>query len=1007
MRRVWLVFALTLTMSATAHAAVTQPPEPVDPTPVDGDTYYLVDQASGKQASDGLVTADRSFSDLGQRWAMTRAPDGDWRISNVGTSQCLTGAVTLTRCDAADAGQEWTFGYVTNGYSHITNVSSGRALDVSDTGRLVAAVPSGAQSQLWEYRPAYFKGNDSSLQEKTEADRVFANSVSAPWWHDAYLPGQDLVQIFKANGLNMIRVRPASINTTVVHDGVSFPLTAAPYNNYTLAPPPASQVIPATANASSPGGTSSGNHAQTDWSAVDLAKRAKQLGMAVNVTLFYSGDNTSETPGNWAGMTVDQLAAIPGPMYDYVKQEMELFRANGAWPDLVSIGNEVNNGMFNTTGAGGLSPSGTNCTPTATSGGTGTANCFPRVQRAAMQAIADAATDTSNPALLGAPLPRPLTCIHIDGNPDLQTFFNGAVNTNGIPLDVACESYYPGWHGPLTRAQQGWHACNTANCGATVQHVAEDDFASEANGLGLPIFTIEDGVSSTTQGSPPDPWYGVNPPGPNRVLSRQGMIDLNKVEENIPHHLSLGMEWWAGEATNVPGGTAGARGYWTTPGVGVFDPSTTANSPADNATLPAMTALGGRLDPTLAYRLVNAADGKVLETPAAATTPGAALGTAPDTGITGPQQEWRFFAQGADPEQNATTYPTPMDHRGDGYFQIANGNQTHGLNVLAASGAGVVQSPQTAAVTAIAGTDAGQEWDVLTAGNCGDVPANCANPPQTGGDYYVIVNKATGLLLARTDAGAIALQAPAAPSNGDWIEPANQGQLWRIAPARVTQATIATTTAVVSSAASSFAGQPVTFTATVAGGSPLAGDTVTFKDGSAVLGAVTLSDGQTVASLTTSALTAGVHTITAEFSGDALNEASSGRVTQAVSAYVSQAGGVSGTVPATLALTLAGPASFGTFTPGVDHVYEASTTADVVSTAGDATLTVSDPGHLVNGTFALPQPLQVLGVPKIYSAPVSHDVVTIGFRQPIAATDALRTGTYSTTLTFTLSTTNP
>jgi hypothetical protein len=654
----------------------------------------------------------------------------------------------------------------------------------------------------------------------------------------------------------------------------------------------------------------------------------------------------------------------------------------------------------------GLSPAGTNCNPTGTSGGTGTANCFPRIQQAAMQAIADAATDTSNPALLGAPLPRPLTCIHIDGNPDLQTFFSGAVNANGISLDVACESYYPGWHGPLTKAQQDWHRCNTPNCTAT-QHIAADSMANEANGLGLPIFTIEDGVSSTTQGSPPDPWYGVNPPGPNRVLSRQGMIDLNKVEENIPHHLSLGMEWWAGEATNVPGGTAGARGYWTTPGVGVFDPSTTANSPADNATLPAMTALGGRLDPTLAYRLVNAADGKVLETPAAATTPGAALGTAPDTGITGPQQEWRFFAQGADPEQNATTYPTPMDHRGDGYFQIANGNQTHGLNVLAASGAGVVQSPQTAAVTAIAGTDAGQEWDVLTAGNCGDVPANCANPPQTGGDYYVIVNKATGLLLARTDAGAIALQAPAAPSNGDWIEPANQGQLWRIAPARVTQATIATTTAVVSSAASSFAGQPVTFTATVAGGSPLAGDTVTFKDGSAVLGAVTLSDGQTVASLTTSALTAGVHTITAEFSGDALNEASSGRVTQAVSAYVSQAGGVSGTVPATLALTLAGPASFGTFTPGVDHVYEASTTADVVSTAGDATLTVSDPGHLVNGTFALPQPLQVLGVPKIYSAPVSHDVVTIGFRQPIAATDALRTGTYSTTLTFTLSTTNP
>ena len=33
--------------------------------------------------------------------------------------------------------------------------------------------------------------------------------------------------------------------------------------------------------------------------------------------------------------------------------------------------------------------------------------------------------------------------------------------------------------------------------------------------------------------------------------------------------------------------------------------------------------------------------------------------------------------------------------------------------------------------------------------------------------------------------------------------------------------------------------------------------------------------------------------------------------------------------------------------------------------------------------------------------------MTIGFKQPIAATDALRTGNYAKTLTFTLSTTNP
>ena len=74
-------------------------------------------------------------------------------------------------------------------------------------------------------------------------------------------------------------------------------------------------------------------------------------------------------------------------------------------------------------------------------------------------------------------------------------------------------------------------------------------------------------------------------------------------------------------------------------------------------------------------------------------------------------------------------------------------------------------------------------------------------------------------------------------------------------------------------------------------------------------------------------------------------------------------GGVGGTVPATLALTLGAPASFGAFTPGVAREYTASTTATVVSSAGDAALSVADPsttapGHLVNGAFALPAPLQ-------------------------------------------------
>jgi X-Pro dipeptidyl-peptidase len=116
---------------------------------------------------------------------------------------------------------------------------------------------------------------------------------------------------------------------------------------------------------------------------------------------------------------------------------------------------------------------------------------------------------------------------------------------------------------------------------------------------------------------------------------------------------------------------------------------------------------------------------------------------------------------------------------------------------------------------------------------------------------------------------------------------------------------------------------------------------------------------------------------------------------------------VSGTVPATLSLTLGAAASFGAFTPGTAKDYTASTTAGVISTAGNAALTVSDPGHLMNGTFALPEPLGVAFSKASWTAPVSNDPVTITFSQHVNANDALRTGAYSKTLTFTLSTTAP
>jgi hypothetical protein len=142
---------------------------------------------------------------------------------------------------------------------------------------------------------------------------------------------------------------------------------------------------------------------------------------------------------------------------------------------------------------------------------------------------------------------------------------------------------------------------------------------------------------------------------------------------------------------------------------------------------------------------------------------------------------------------------------------------------------------------------------------------------------------------------------------------------------------------------------------------------------------------------------------------------------------------VAGDVPSVLQLSIpSAGTSLGTFVPALARTYEGAMAAVVTTTTGDASLTVTDPGiapgPLVNGSFSLPQALQARAVSAAnpatayvplaetsgqptqllaWSGPVTSDAVTLGFRQSIGATDVLRAGTYSKTLTFTLSTTTP
>ncbi|MGB7135626.1 MAG: glycosyl hydrolase 53 family protein, partial [Acidobacteriaceae bacterium] len=573
-------------------------------------------------------------------------------------------------------------------------------------------------SQQWLLRPAFFRGVDNALLEKQEEERAGAG---LPWWQDAGQAG-DVLAILKSHGVNMVRVRPTS---------------APPYATLTLN---GSSGIPATC-------TGNGCYAETDAVDVDLAKRAKQLGMAVELTLLFDGGSSNATPGAWSS---DSLTQAESDLYNYVKSKVEAYRMAGAMPDMVTIGNEVDTGFLGSLG----SPTGSNFAP------------FAALEKQGMQAVLDAASDTS----LGAALPAPLRCIHITPAWDLTNFF-GYVNSNGIPYDAMCQSYYPFDHGPLTAAQAS--ASNPNN-----KPVEQTALTNAATSIGKPIFVIEAAEHYESGFEAADPWYPETMAG-----QRQFFIDLTSVLKGLPNHLGMGMESWDPAGVNIPksggytngDGATDATYVWN--GLTLFDNADTSGSSQSSAAnysavLEAVDALGGRLDPTLTYKLVNAANGQVLETTGTGSM--LALATVSDSGVESPAEQWAITSNG------------------DGTFQIANGNTSGGQVVL--DGGGSTTAGSAVGAAASSSGSATQAWNILTTGN----------------GTYAVVNKLSGFVLAT--AGSAIEQIAATSANADWITPASQAEQWQLAPVYLSSGTVVGTPP-----SFSLAGTPSSLTLSAAG----------------------------------------------------------------------------------------------------------------------------------------------------------------------------------------------
>ncbi|MCR5416850.1 MAG: arabinogalactan endo-1,4-beta-galactosidase [Pseudobutyrivibrio sp.] len=80
---------------------------------------------------------------------------------------------------------------------------------------------------------------------------------------------------------------------------------------------------------------------------IPIAKRIKENGMGIYLDFHYSDFwadwQKQNIPSEWCGKSLDELCDA---VYDYTFKTLRCFKDNGAWPDIVQIGNEIGRGLL-------------------------------------------------------------------------------------------------------------------------------------------------------------------------------------------------------------------------------------------------------------------------------------------------------------------------------------------------------------------------------------------------------------------------------------------------------------------------------------------------------------------------------------------------------------------------------------------------------------------------------------------------------------------------------------
>jgi arabinogalactan endo-1,4-beta-galactosidase len=270
-----------------------------------------------------------------------------------------------------------------------------------------------------------------------------------------------------------------------------------------------------------------------------LARQVRQAGMKIYLDIMYSdfwADPQQDIPAAWQGQDLTQLTAT---VQSYTQQVISAFAQQGTPVDLVSIGNEIRNGMLWPVGQVDWTAN------------TGWDNL------ATLLKAGVAGAQAGNPR--GHKL---LIMMHFDqgGNNQMSQEFYQNLISRGVPFDVIGLSYYPFFHGTISQMKANVDALATQFGKPII--IAETQYAwTLANGNEQAGDSTGDFVWQPSQISA---GYPASPGGQLSFVS-----DELSILAQVPNGLGMGLFYWAPD--------------WI-PGVG-WEPGAGVGSPNVNLTL--------------------------------------------------------------------------------------------------------------------------------------------------------------------------------------------------------------------------------------------------------------------------------------------------------------------------------------------------------------------------------------------------------------------------------------